>query len=90
MSRQSIDVMLNEKPDGSSEGRPGGLMVQEGSGETNEDLWFSLESGVLVDYVKKEFYEGTTAMSGQMSMTIPETRDMTYRLQLIDYSQNSD
>ncbi len=50
---------------------PYGKSTTEGEGETVEHIWFAFNEGILVEFSSENFFEGTTAISGQMSMTIP-------------------
>jgi len=55
----------------------------EGEGETSSHAWFAYKEGVLVEYNTNTFYEGTTAFSGQMNMTSPNSNETKSWLKLV-------
>lgn len=57
----------------------------EGEGETNSQVWFAYQEGILVEFATRDFYEGTTAFSGQMNMTSPNTRESKMSLKLVQW-----
>lgn len=57
----------------------------EGDGETKSHVWFAYKEGILVEYLYSDFYEGTTAFSGQMNMTSPNTRESKSLLKLVKW-----
>jgi hypothetical protein len=57
----------------------------EGSGETTSHAWFAYKEGILVEYNTETFYEGTTAFSGQMNMTSPNTNESKNSLKLVEW-----
>lgn len=58
-------------------------MTSEGDGLQTSDIWFAYRKGVLVELTSENFYEGTTAYSGQMTMTIPQTTESKTVLKLL-------
>ena len=58
----------------------------EGEEETNSEVWFAYKKGLLIEYSLTTFSEGTTAMSGQMSMTMPYTNENRATLKLTKYT----
>jgi hypothetical protein len=57
----------------------------EGEGETITEVWFAYEQGILVELIITDFYEGTTAYSGQFSDTMPNTTESKTNLRLIEW-----
>lgn len=57
----------------------------EGDGETKSQVWFAYQEGILVEYLTSDFYEGTTAFSGQMNMTSPNSRETKSLLKLVKW-----
>jgi len=57
----------------------------EGDGETKSHVWFAYREGILVEYNTEIFYEGTTAYSGQMNMTSPNTNESKSSLKLVKW-----
>ena len=57
----------------------------EGDGETKSHVWFAYREGILVEYNTETFYEGTTAYSGQMNMTSPNTNESKSSLKLVKW-----
>ncbi|HEX9972699.1 MAG TPA: hypothetical protein VGD14_11570 [bacterium] len=57
----------------------------EGEGETKSHAWFAYKEGILVEYNTETFYEGTTAFSGQMNMTSPNTNESKSSLKLVKW-----
>ena len=55
----------------------------EGEGETSSHAWFAYKEGILVEYNTDTFYEGTTAFSGQMNMTSPNSNESKSTLKLV-------
>ena len=55
----------------------------EGEGETSSHAWFAYKEGILVEYNSDTFYEGTTAFSGQMKMTSPNSNESKSSLKLV-------
>jgi hypothetical protein len=53
----------------------GSTTVSEGEGETQLDIWFAFQEGVLVEYRWNDFFEGTTAISGQINLTTPRSSE---------------
>ena len=64
----------------------GSEISSEGSGETTSHAWFAYKEGILVEYNTETFYEGTTAFSGQMNMTSPNTNESTNSLKLVKWT----
>ncbi|MCI0495877.1 hypothetical protein L0Z72_12805 [candidate division KSB1 bacterium] len=60
-------------------------MNSEGSGETTSHAWFAYKEGILVEHDTETFYEGTTAFSGQMNMTSPNTNESKSSLKLVKW-----
>lgn len=63
----------------------GSEISTEGEGETETEVWFAPKEGVLVKFSENTFYEGTTAFSGQRSMTMPNSNESQYILKLVKY-----
>lgn len=63
----------------------GSEISSEGSGETTSHAWFAYKEGILVEYNTETFYEGTTAFSGQMNMTSPNTNESKNSLKLVQW-----
>lgn len=63
----------------------GSEISSEGSGETISHAWFAFKEGILVEYTTETFYEGTTAFSGQMNMTSPNTNESKNSLKLVQW-----
>ncbi len=64
---------------------PYGKSTTEGEGETVEHIWFAFNEGILVEFSSENFFEGTTAISGQMSMTIPMSTLTKTSVRLLKY-----
>ena len=60
-------------------------MSSEGEGEVEADIWFAPKKGILVEYATSDFYEGTTAYSGERSSTTPTMNETEMTLKLIEY-----
>lgn len=60
----------------------GSEISSEGNGEITSHAWFAYKEGILVEYNADTFYEGTTAFSGQMNMTSPNTNESKSLLKL--------
>ncbi len=58
----------------------------EGEGEVKADAWFAHKEGVLVEYQTNEFYEGTTAISGETNRTMANSNETKSTLKLVKYS----
>ena len=65
--------------------RGGTEMSSEGEGEVEADIWFAPKKGILVEYATADFYEGTTAYSGERSSTTPTMNETEMTLKLIEY-----
>ncbi len=61
-------------------------MSAEGDGETKGQVWFAYKEGILVEFSYSGFYEGTTAITGPMNLTSPNTRESKFSLRLVNYT----
>ena len=62
--------------------RRGNKISSETEGETNSEIWFAPNEGILVEYMQDDFSEGTTAFSGR---TMPSSNESTYSLKLLEW-----
>ncbi|MFC1502220.1 hypothetical protein ACFL6A_02295 [bacterium] len=63
----------------------GNDMSSEGEDESNTEIWFAYKEGILVEMTNTTFSEGTMAFSGQSSGTMPNTRESTVSLRLVEW-----
>ena len=63
----------------------GNAVNSEGEGESKADVWFAYEEGILVEYTQSDFYEGTTAFSGEMNRTMANSNESKATLKLVKW-----
>ena len=63
----------------------GSEVSSEGNGESSAEVWFAYEQGILVEYRQKDFYEGTTAFSGEMNRTMASANESKSTLKLVKW-----
>ena len=47
----------------------------EGEGEVEAEVWFAYKEGVLVEFTQNDFFEGTTAISGDTNRTMANSNE---------------
>lgn len=60
-------------------------VISEGELEWKGHVWFACKEGLLVELSRTDFYEGTTAYSGPMNMTSPNTEETKLSIRLVKY-----
>lgn len=63
----------------------GNNVNSEGEGESTADVWFAYKEGILVEYTQSDFYEGTTAISGEMNRTMANSNKSKSTLKLVKW-----
>lgn len=83
-----LHLKIESEYERESFGKMGGSQISsEGSGETVAEVWFAYREGILVQYSRDDFFEGTTAYSGQMNATMPSSNQTKSVLRLLSWNR---